>query len=429
MTDFNDLPRVTLCMIVKNETAIIKECLESVYKYIDRYDITDTGSTDGTQELIKEFFDEKGIPGEVHQSDWKGFGDHNGKDGSRTESLRNCDGRAQYAWVIDADDYIHIGKGGFGWPELMDADSYVLKIQRGDFVWWRNQVFKTGIGWKYVGVLHEYADCPKTEGRMTIKVDGDYHIVARTEGQERNAGITPQEKYSKDAEILLEALKDEPENHRYQFYLGQSYFDSQQWEKAFSAYAVRATSGGWEEEAWYSAYRMAIISSITEKPFPEQSQLYLQAYNMRPSRAEPLWQLSRIHRQEREEPRIAYLYAKTACEIRYPENDILFISGEVYSWQSLDEFAASAFYAEDYVRGYNACIELLKKAEVPEEERKRISANIEVYKQKLMEFEQREQAANQYHQEQSEKHRQKLLQQRESQANKKKKRNRQKAKR
>ena len=40
------LPKVTLCMIVKYETAIIEECLESVYKYIDRYDITDTGSTD-----------------------------------------------------------------------------------------------------------------------------------------------------------------------------------------------------------------------------------------------------------------------------------------------------------------------------------------------------------------------------------------------
>ena len=139
-------------MIVKNETKIIKECLESVYKYIDRYDITDTGSTDGTQELIKEFFDEKGIPGEVYQSDWKGFGDHAGKSGSRSESLRNCDGKAQYAWVIDADDYLHVGSGGFKWPEVMDATSYVLRIQRGDFVWFRNQVFKTGgdVNWRSI---------------------------------------------------------------------------------------------------------------------------------------------------------------------------------------------------------------------------------------------------------------------------------------
>ena len=64
---------VTLCAIVKNESHIIKEMLESMIPYIDRYDITDTGSDDGTPELIKEFMKEKGIPGEVYLSDWKEF--------------------------------------------------------------------------------------------------------------------------------------------------------------------------------------------------------------------------------------------------------------------------------------------------------------------------------------------------------------------
>ena len=50
-------------MIVKDESHIIRECLESVSTYIDRYDITDTGSTDGTQQIIKNFFDEHNIPG------------------------------------------------------------------------------------------------------------------------------------------------------------------------------------------------------------------------------------------------------------------------------------------------------------------------------------------------------------------------------
>ena len=416
-----ELPKITLCMIVKNETAIIKECLESVYKHIDRYDITDTGSTDGTQELIKEFFDEKGIPGEVHQSDWKGFGDHAGKTGSRSESLRNCDGKAEYAWVIDADDYIHVGSNGFDWPELMDADSYVLRIQRGEFVWWRNQVFKTGIDWKYVGILHEYADCPK-QPRTTIKVDGDYYIVARTEGQERNVGITPIEKYSRDAEILIEALKDEPENHRYQFYLAQSYFDSQQWDKAFEAYTKRATQGGWEEEAWYSAYRMAIVACIQQRPWPECSQLLLQAYNMRPTRAEPLWQLARIHRQERQEPRIGYLYAKTACEINYPDGDILFISNDVYDWQALDEFAACAFYAQDYIRGYNASVKLIESDKTPEPEKNRIKENLNVYKMKIQEIQQNQANQQQAIDQQNEINKQKLLQKKKSQENKKKKR-------
>jgi cellulose synthase/poly-beta-1,6-N-acetylglucosamine synthase-like glycosyltransferase len=114
---------VTLCMIVKNESHIIKECLESMLPYIDRYDITDTGSTDGTPELIKEFFDEYGIEGEVYLSDWKGFGDGPNSMGSRTESFNNAEGKAEYAWVIDADYFI---TGEFEYPTVFALVEKIL---------------------------------------------------------------------------------------------------------------------------------------------------------------------------------------------------------------------------------------------------------------------------------------------------------------
>mgnify|MGYP003655914059 FL=1 len=151
-----DRPTITLCMIVKDEHHVIERCLESVHKYIDRYDITDTGSTDGTQDIIKKFFDEKGIPGEVHQSDWKGFGR------SRTESFKNAEKNgADYAWVIDADDNL---EGDFStaldFINKTRFSSYSLRITRGEnFTWWRNQMFFLKDNWKYVGILHEYADC------------------------------------------------------------------------------------------------------------------------------------------------------------------------------------------------------------------------------------------------------------------------------
>ena len=120
-------PKITLCMIVKNETHIIRECLESVAPYIDYWVISDTGSTDGTQELITKFFEEKGIPGELHQDEWKGFG-HN-----RSLALRHCDGKADYAWMIDADDKI---EGNFKFPKEMTADAYVIRMGRPEFSWW-----------------------------------------------------------------------------------------------------------------------------------------------------------------------------------------------------------------------------------------------------------------------------------------------------
>ena len=128
-------PTLTLCMIVKDESHIIKECLESVSKIIDRYDITDTGSTDGTQDLIREFFEEKGIPGEVHQSDWKGFGK------SRTESIENAEkSGCDLALIIDADDYLG---GDLQLPDInSDIDGWTMRITRGEFTWWRTQLIR-----------------------------------------------------------------------------------------------------------------------------------------------------------------------------------------------------------------------------------------------------------------------------------------------
>ncbi len=383
---------VTLCMIVKNETHIIEECLRSMAKYVDRYDITDTGSDDGTPELIKKVMDEEGVPGTVHLSDWKGFGDHAGKMGSRTEAVLNAKASgAKYAWMIDADDFI---KGDFKYPDKMDADGYTLKIGRGDFVWWRNQIFNLESEWRYVGVLHEYAECRGKPGARIEKINGDYLINARTEGN-RNVGISPVEKYSRDAEVLEEALKEEPENHRYWFYLGQSYFDSQQWDKSRDAYNKRASLGGWNEEVYYSLLRVAMIHGILQDSFENIAAKFLEAYNCRPIRAEPLYLLSRMYRQK-DLPAIAYLYAKQGLEIGYPEHDILFIQDDIYKYGLLDEIGATAYYAGKPHVGYHACKKLLDDNLIPAGERDRVIQNTQSYEKILAEHHQ--QVAQQYQQ-------------------------------
>ena len=368
---------VCLSMIVKNETHIIHECLESVYKYIDYWVIVDTGSTDGTQELIKQFFADKGIPGELHERPWLGFG-HN-----RTEALGLCDGKADYAWMIDADDRI---LGDFKYPhgKTLTADGYALKCSRDNCIWWRNQIFKTGIGWKYIGILHEYAHCQK-QPLIQEKIEGNYGLEARTLGA-RNVNVTAVEKYSKDAEMLLEALKTEPENSRYQFYLAQSYFDSQQWDKATEAYYKRVEMGGWEEECYYSLFRVALIAMAQEKEWPLIQQKLLDAYDYRPCRAEPLHIIARSLRMMGR-TRAAYLFAKEAAQIQHPQQDILFIDTNVYNWMALDELGSCSYYVHDYKTGYAACEKLLRENLLPESEIPRVRTNFEAYRQKLAEME------------------------------------------
>ena len=380
---------ITLCMIVKDEHHCIERCLESVYKFIDRYDITDTGSTDGTQEIIKKFFDEKGIPGEVHQSDWKGFGK------SRTESLENAKSNgADYAWVIDADDNL---EGDFTesleFIEKTKFSSYSLRITRGEnFTWWRNQIFKLADDWKYVGILHEYADVPDREGKQMAQLPGSYGIHARTEGA-RNVGVSPEEKYGKDAELLLDAITNpknpnyEPHNDRYHFYLAQSYFDSHDYRNAMKWYDKRAAMGNWQEEVYYSVFRSAMCSGLLDEQFETTTLKFMEAWNFRPNRAEPLHQLSRVFRLNNK-PRLAYLYASMGVKLPFPHEDILFIAGDVYEWQMLDELSATAFYVGQLEDGLNATNKLLEKLDkIPESEHDRIRANKNMYEQAMKERE------------------------------------------
>jgi len=375
--------KIVLSMIVKNETHIIKECFDSLYKFIDYWVICDTGSTDGTQELIKQYFAEKGIPGELHQHEWQDFATN------RTAALKLCDGKGDYAWMIDADDYL---VGEFQFPHSLDFDGYSVRIKRGNFEWWRNQIFKTGIGWCYEGVLHEYAHCPNKPDLKLAKMDmPGYHVEARTEGGARNKGITPTEKYARDAVVLEKALEKEPLNSRYQFYLAQSYFDSQQWDKSFEAYEKRAKMGGWEEEVYYALFRMAIISMMQQKPWETVINLFLGAYNYRPCRSEPLFHIARIYRMNGY-PRIGYIYAKMGMTIPMPKFDILFISQDVYDWQLLDELASSAYYVHAFREGYEASIKLLREGKIPASEVQRIQTNLVEYEKKMKEIEEAERA-------------------------------------
>jgi len=361
--------RLSLCMIVKNESHVILECLNSVYKMIDYWVIVDTGSTDGTQDIIKNFFAEKNIPGELIESEWKGFGP------SRTEALNAVKGKAEYIYMIDADDYV---QGEFKLPPGNEVDSYALRLGREEFSWWRNQIFKTDSDWEYVGVLHEYAHCKGKEQPIIVKLEGNYRVVARTVGA-RNVGVTPIEKYSKDAETLEKALIDEPGNIRYQFYLGQSYFDSQQWEKAITAYMKRVDMGGWNEEIYYSLYRIAIAKAMLNKEWGEIMEAFLMAYNCRPNRAEPLYHIAQIYRTKFNMPAIAFVFAKAAMEIPFPANDILFVPDVLYNYAIIDEVAATAHAAGQFELGYNCCRRLLMENKLPKSEIPRIQGNLQQY--------------------------------------------------
>ena len=356
-------------MIVKDEARVIERCLSSVLPVIDEFCIVDTGSTDGTQQKIKDFFDRNGIPGVVHESVWTDFGTN------RSEALQLAGKTdADYAFMIDADEIL-VFEPGFDpnkFKEGLTADLYNIFAQFGQTRYHRPQLTNNKKPFYYRGVLHEYVDCHEP-----IATRDFVRGFMNTPIQDGARSADP-EKYNKDAMKFEEALAsgkvDEKDFHRYHFYLAQSYRDSQQWQKSLDAYMKRAELGGWNEEVFYSLYQAGRIMEILEKPVDNIIQLYFRAYQTAPWRAESLWGAARLCRAFSRFDQ-GYRFAKQGLKIRYPEG-ALFVGQGVYDWALLDEFSIAAFWTGNYRESRITSIQMLKDGKFPPDQKDRIEANL-----------------------------------------------------
>lgn len=360
---------LTLSMIVKNEAPNIERCLISCAPFIDYYIICDTGSTDNTKEIIKKFFDEKGIPGEILDHEWSDFGTN------RSKALEACLGKTKWAMMIDADDFI---EGKLPVDKFDDSlDGYVVNIQRGEFAWLRAQVFNLAKKkWWYEEPLHEYAMC---EQPMNVKkLEGDYRWEVRTEGCRSRASSDDVEKYTKDYYTLKRYLEKDPNQPRKQFYAAQSAFDARMYEVAEKEYLARIGLGAWHEEVFFSWMRVGMCREFQGKPVEQIADAFMMAFETAPNRIEPLYHLSCIYRKYNR-PRNAFLTASLGLSIPMPENDILFVDRANYLWGIFDEIATTAYYAGKPQIGLAACEKLLKEQYLPKEHRERVENNYKIY--------------------------------------------------
>lgn len=368
--------KLTLSMIVKNEAPNIERCLASCAPFIDYYIICDTGSTDNTKEIIKKFFDEKGIPGEIHDHEWSDFGTN------RSKALELCLGKTKWAMMIDADDFI---VGTLPVDKFDDTlDGYVVQIKRGEFKWLRAQLFNLAKKkWWYEEPLHEYAIC---EQPMNVqKLEGDYAWEVRTEGCRARSVSNDIEKYTKDYYTLKGYLDKNPDQPRKQFYAAQSAFDARMFAIAEEEYMKRINQAGWHEEVFFSWMRVAMCREFLGQPVEKIADAFMMAFETAPNRVEPLYHLSCIYRKYNR-PRNAFLVASLGTTIPLPQHDILFVDGANYLWGIFDEIGTTAFYAGRPQIGMAACQKLLNEPHLPQEHRQRVENNYKIYMQAYEKF-------------------------------------------
>lgn len=344
-------------MIVRNEAHIVTEVLDAVAPFIDFWVIVDTGSDDGTQSKIRNHMAHLGVPGEVHDRPWRNFGEN------RSEALQLAQGHSDYIWVMDADDTVR-GRPDFS---RLSADVYAMRISDG-LLYWRRQLFRDGMPWRYVGVVHEYADC--SEPFREERLEGDYFIESRRLGARNN----DPKKYERDRDLLLAEVQRDPANERSAFYLAESYFNLGDFVNARIWSERRAAMGGWDEETFYALCQVARSMHRLGEPWPEVLDAYLRAWAFRPTRAEPLHEIAAAYRA-RGEYQLGHLFAQRAATIPLPEADILFVDATVYQWRAFDEQSVCASWIGRHAESFTLCRQLLARSDISDEDRIRIAKN------------------------------------------------------
>lgn len=358
---------VCLNMIVKNESAVIRRCLTSAKPLIDYWVIVDTGSTDGTQDIIKEFM--KDIPGELHERPWVNFG-HN-----RNEALALAKGKADYVLIIDADEVFSYPEG-FKWPQL-DKDFYHITTEFSGTQYGRVQLIKNALNWEWKGVLHEALSA--NNAFTSASLEGIQDVV-RTDG----ARSQDPRKFHKDAEILEIALRSEPTNTRYQFYLAQSYRDAQEHEKALLNYQKRIAMGGWDQEIFWSMLQVGALQEALKMSPEVIHESYTKAFNYRPSRIEPLHRLTYYYRTA-EQYEKGYQAALPALNVPL-SNDVLFVEHWVYDYGLLLEYSICAYWTGRYLEAFLASQLILARPNIPTHVRECVERNLVWVNMKLKEL-------------------------------------------
>ena len=248
---------ICLSMIVKDEEHVIIRCLENLLSKINLnyIIICDTGSSDNTIEVIKQFMSDKTIQGEIHLCNWVDF------SYNRNQALQLSKNKADYSFFFDADDLII---GDVNIPNKLEHDCYFLKIGK-NCSYSRPLLVNNKKQFTWCGILHEYLKW--TPDCSTHTLPDNYYIESGRTGS-RNKD---KNKYFKDALVFEKALLDIKKSDflygRYTYYCAQSYKDALLNDKAVEFYKKTLESNAWIQEKYVSCLYLWYLDKKIEYLF------------------------------------------------------------------------------------------------------------------------------------------------------------------
>ena len=185
-------------------------------------------------------------------------------------------------------------------------------------------------------------------------------------------------KYERDIRLLEGDLKDNPDNTRSQFYLANSYYDIGSYDIALKWYKSRIALGGWQEEVWYSQYRVGLCSLKLGRVEVFVHDM-LMCYELFPDRLENIHELI-YHFRCQGKYKVAYGFYKMIEEtLNSKTYDInhLFFHNSAYDYKLYYEYIIIAYY--NGITNVDKEYEQIKQSNIPAHLMEDVNTNLTFY--------------------------------------------------
>ena len=312
-------PLLSLVMIVKDEVAGLELTLESTRGHVDQYCLLDTGSTDGTLEVIRRFFDS--LPGsvsrELFQEPFVDFST------TRNRALQLAGQHTEFVLMLNGDDRLVGGADMRAFLSsrrgmtAIDEAIYIIPIDYGGVATGRSERLARTRNhfvpdwphdalnhWRFEGVTHEAYVCNAAlqQGAQIIYTSGEfgvYHDISQDTPDKKSA------RFELDIQLLLADLHAHPASFnapRNMYYLAQSYYNLERFDEATEWYLkrvdvnyVRPTPWGEDNEKHRAYTLLAYMADKQSRPSGAVEKYWKKSWEACPA-AYSLYSLARHYR-------------------------------------------------------------------------------------------------------------------------------------
>jgi len=356
---------ICLCMIVKNAGPGFEKVLLENIPNFDRWCILDTGSTDGTQDVIQRVLANK--KGTLYEEPFVNF------KISRNRCLELAGTTCKFLLTLD-DTYIIQGDLKSFLSEVRSdqfSDSFSMMIKSGDSDYYSNRIIKSQTKLRYIYTIHEVI--PKENNiNVTVPINRAIILDERSDYMETRTNTRKQF----DLDLLFKELEDAPDDPRSLYYIAQTYGCMGDEVNKAKYFEIRLNhpQEGYIQEKVDACFELARTYNFKlGRDWETCEALYQQAYELDPERPDSIYFLG-IHWYLEQNYEKAYYYFKKGFEIGYPIHKQYSLKPTL-SFHYLPKFLTEVcYYKGDSILGESAAQFFLENNKVDCESRKLVTS-------------------------------------------------------